>query len=459
MTALNDTFEIIVNGQVISFPIDKPLIANKIRDEVYIYVPLDFCSETLGARVEWEEIGKTLAIHRDGQSVKMRFGDNLAEINDEKIWIGDNLAEIEEGVAFLNYPLPWLRIEEGNIYVLLQMFSRFQGMTIKWEPGGKLLISDATVLALESRPASIINGSIKERAGQEKDILYEEVSRLIDNSGLDRVKEDIKGYLMESVRIRPKRCEEGNIRIGESKIAGIPDLPFTMEWPSVKGRPLSFIAQLNMEELADILPQNELLPAKGWLYFFYDNEEQPWGYQPEHREQWEVLSFDGDPALLERRAFPAMLPDYCRFMPYRLQLAREICIPSIWSLYYQTLKLGWQEQELYRKLEQEIVRLYGDRDEFAPVYRVMGHPGIIQHDMQLECQQVCNGFEPYNFNDPKVAKEYGKAWDWILLMQVDSDESNNGMMWGDCGRLYFWIPRQALREKDFQQVWTILQCY
>ncbi|HBK53508.1 MAG TPA: hypothetical protein DDZ44_06205, partial [Syntrophomonas wolfei] len=62
MTALNDTFEIIVNGQVISFPIDKPLIANKIRDEVYIYVPLDFCSETLGARVEWEEIGKTLAI-------------------------------------------------------------------------------------------------------------------------------------------------------------------------------------------------------------------------------------------------------------------------------------------------------------------------------------------------------------------------------------------------------------
>jgi|ADurb_Oil_03_Slu_FD_contig_41_659887_length_1752_multi_1_in_0_out_0_1 uncharacterized protein YwqG len=458
MKALKDFCEIIVNGRTISFPINKPLIENKISDEVYIYVPLDFCSEALGARVEWEGANKTLAIHRDGQTVKMRLGDNLAEINGEKIWIGDNLAEIKEGISFLNYPLPGLQLEEGNIYVLLQVVSRVLGMTVKWEPG-KVLISDPTVLALESRPVSIIRTSIKERAGQEKDMLYEKVSRLIDHSGLDRVKEDIKGYLLESVRIRPKRSDEDDIRTGESKIAGIPDLPLTMEWPSVKGRPLSFIAQLNMEKLATILPENELLPAKGWLYFFYDNEEQPWGFQPEHREQWEVLFFDGDPALLERRAFPAMLSDYCRFMPYRLQLAREICIPSVWSLYYHTFKSGWQEQDLYRKLEQEIARLYGDLDDNAPVYRVLGHPGMIQNDMQLECQQICSGFRPYNFNDPKVAKQAGKAWEWILLLQVDSDESNNGMMWGDCGRLYFWIPRQALLEKDFKQGWTILQCY
>ena len=32
------------------------------------------------------------------------------------------------------------------------------------------------------------------------------------------------------------------------------------------------------------------------------------------------------------------------------------------------------------------------------------------------------------------------------------------MMWGDVGRLYFWIPREALEACDFSQVWMELQC-
>jgi uncharacterized protein YwqG len=45
----------------------------------------------------------------------------------------------------------------------------------------------------------------------------------------------------------------------------------------------------------------------------------------------------------------------------------------------------------------------------------------------------------------------------VLLLQVDSDDV--GMMWGDGGRLYFWIREQDARRADFSNVWMILQCY
>ena len=47
--------------------------------------------------------------------------------------------------------------------------------------------------------------------------------------------------------------------------------------------------------------------------------------------------------------------------------------------------------------------------------------------------------------------------DWRLLLQIDSDE-NCEMMWGDVGRIYFWIKTEDLKNRDFEKVWLILQC-
>ncbi len=32
------------------------------------------------------------------------------------------------------------------------------------------------------------------------------------------------------------------------------------------------------------------------------------------------------------------------------------------------------------------------------------------------------------------------------------------MMWGDVGRIYFWITEDALAAADWQDCWLILQC-
>lgn len=32
------------------------------------------------------------------------------------------------------------------------------------------------------------------------------------------------------------------------------------------------------------------------------------------------------------------------------------------------------------------------------------------------------------------------------------------MMWGDVGRLYYWIRREDLAQRRFDKVWLVLQC-
>jgi uncharacterized protein YwqG len=41
---------------------------------------------------------------------------------------------------------------------------------------------------------------------------------------------------------------------------------------------------------------------------------------------------------------------------------------------------------------------------------------------------------------------------------VDLAEEAAGMMWGDAGRIYFWIRREDLLARDFDRSWLILQC-
>jgi uncharacterized protein YwqG len=50
------------------------------------------------------------------------------------------------------------------------------------------------------------------------------------------------------------------------------------------------------------------------------------------------------------------------------------------------------------------------------------------------------------------------AHDWILLLQVDSDENLSDNYWGDAGALYYWIKRDDLANGRFANVWFFMQC-
>ena len=51
------------------------------------------------------------------------------------------------------------------------------------------------------------------------------------------------------------------------------------------------------------------------------------------------------------------------------------------------------------------------------------------------------------------------AKDWILLLQLTTLETGDWQwMWGDCGMLYFYIKKQDLAAKRFENTWYALQC-
>lgn len=80
--------------------------------------------------------------------------------------------------------------------------------------------------------------------------------------------------------------------------------------------------------------------------------------------------------------------------------------------------------------------------------------------MYEECQLAANGIycgSPEGRQDPRVPVLMEGADQWKLLVQVDSDDGA-GMMWGDMGRLYFWIRREDPAEARFDRVWMVLQC-
>lgn len=66
-------------------------------------------------------------------------------------------------------------------------------------------------------------------------------------------------------------------------------------------------------------------------------------------------------------------------------------------------------------------------------------------------------FDGTGYNNPARNELEKGVYDWILLLQIDSEEEI-GFMWGDVGRLYFWIREKDLKEKNFENSWVILQC-
>src|SRR5262249_18270500 len=118
--------------------------------------------------------------------------------------------------------------------------------------------------------------------------------------------------------------------IGASKFGGLPDLPPEYISPEHNGKPLGFLAQFRLEELADCLatrtpaplqlafdmevpeakivrPVAQILPSSVWLYFFYSAIANSGGYEPEDRGSWKVFYYDGEVSDLKRTAAPSTL--------------------------------------------------------------------------------------------------------------------------------------------------------
>jgi len=59
-----------------------------------------------------------------------------------------------------------------------------------------------------------------------------------------------------------------------------------------------------------------------------------------------------------------------------------------------------------------------------------------------------------------TAQQKANCTKWQLLFQLDSIQADGyEMLWGDGGRLYFYINTDDLVQLNFDKCWLNLQCY
>lgn len=237
---------------------------------------------------------------------------------------------------------------------------------------------------------------------------------------------------------------------GFSKLGGLPDVPASFAWPQWKGRPLAFICQLKLSEVPAL--KDSPLPAKGLLYFFYDQDQSTWGFDPKDQGSWKLIYVEDEPKSLTQASPPPGLE--LAYTQLRMGFREVLTYPTWDSPVIQALRLGDQDTDDYVTMKSEAYL-------GQAAHRLGSYPDAIQNgDMELDCQLASNGLycgDSTGYSDPRAAGlEKGKG-DWIMLLQVDSDDRTD-MMWGDAGMLYFWIRKQDLKQANFDEVWMILQC-
>ena len=294
-----------------------------------------------------------------------------------------------------------------------------------------------------------------------------EILSALSNLGLSRVQADVLKLLQESIRLTPHPLGDTPTPPGVSRLGGAPDLPPGLAWPAWKDAPMSFIAQVDLADLASFAPAQDL-PKSGLLSFFYDSAQETYGADPADRGGWQVLYFPpaaqperglhwfshGDPQQLKPVPFPAGLSADACFKPCRLTFASEYTLPGAPSQYLPDL--DWSPDEIQR-YEQFQAAFPSAEDRKILHFRMFGCPDQIQDDMQLQCALYANGVSPDDAAAPQVvAQAAARKAGWQLLLQVDSDETI-GMRWASYGMLYFWMEQDALQQRQFDRSWLVLQ--
>ena len=274
---------------------------------------------------------------------------------------------------------------------------------------------------------------------------------LLEHEGLGRLVERLRERVRPALRVttRPASSE---LALGQSRIGGTPDLPADIAWPEHASLPMMFLAQLDLGEIRRSSPDS-LLPATGHLWFFY-SLAQPWGFDPKDAGASRVL-YRPDGASLTRSEPPGGLPEGARFPACAVSFEAYDDVPDIEDA---DADGSFDDDETDRYIEIRSYLASGGEDAS---HKLFGFADTIQSSMELECQLVTNGIycgDSSGYEGPQAkALEAGQS-EWRLLLQLDSDEHAE-MMWGDAGRLYFWIRETDLRTQRFDASWLILQCH
>lgn len=277
--------------------------------------------------------------------------------------------------------------------------------------------------------------------------------------------EAAKKIKLNSIKVNFDVENTEKLPIGTSKVGGHPDLPEGFKWyyfngrvpleDFTKNRPLSFIAQINCKEVKKYDLDNRL-PSTGILYFFYELETMSWGFDPNDKGSARVYYYDGDISKLVRTDYPKDMPREYKLPSIKLTFESEENIPD-----YEEIEDICNE---YNSSGYEIYDEFKYKGNMAPDFsnKLLGYADSIQGSMLHECEGVsrkiyCGGKLDITPEEQEEIKAHKS--EWKLLFQLGTvSKGDFELMFGDCGEIYFYIREDDLKNKNFENVWLILQC-
>jgi uncharacterized protein YwqG/ankyrin repeat protein len=230
-------------------------------------------------------------------------------------------------------------------------------------------------------------------------------------------------------------CDDCTIGLGASKLGGDPDLPRSVRWPrhGFHGRPLSFLAQIRLRDVAESSEIGTHFPSEGHLLFFYladhDSGGQPWGFETNSSGPFATQPQDEDLAHAARVLWVEDSSVCVRTRP-----PRKSCANVMFEARRLSLVAGLTVPEsLFAEVGDRVYREVVEwlrppsRENYA-LHRMLGHPETEQGGPR--CQHDSN---------------------FVLLLQLGSCD---GFMWGGGGLLHFQIHRDDLASKNFERIFV-----
>ncbi len=233
-----------------------------------------------------------------------------------------------------------------------------------------------------------------------------EAVELIQKHAPPRLQDALIELLRPAIALCATKADDAHIPLGASKFGGAPDVPTNFEWPMWNDRPLGFLAQINLEEVAPF-DVEELLPKSGLLSFFYFTEDYEWPDGTEEGQTWRVFHF--------------ISPEFTRVQAPQFALDNVIMstgtiqFDAKWTMiehpYYITgennfVNYSDEETDGFWKLKKLI---NGKNAE----HQLLGHPRQIQDDARYTAAYLTKR----------------DSWkEWQLLLQIGEDEENLDFM-------------------------------
>ena len=279
----------------------------------------------------------------------------------------------------------------------------------------------------------------------------------------EKLKEILESLARNEILIKMDELGEV-VNPWSSKVGGRPFLPKSFVWPTFTyygdgvTRPLSFICQINLEELKEYDKDN-LLPKKGMLYFFYECESLTWGFDSQDKEATRVFYFADTTDFVELE-LPVELEEHNRIPEIAISFENRMAYPS-----YEEFHIYNDSEYDFEEYDAVLENLGVDLEE-EEVSKLLGYANIIQDEMLTECERIsrdlyCGDSESYQNTPEALEKEIEQcAKEWVLLFQIDTITKDDfEMMFGDCGKLYVYIKKTDLENGNFNNISFAVQCY